>query len=85
MIDRSLEDGDTSKIQNAAREITFPDGSLCVIGIIDILQAWDFSKKLERFFKVYIRRKDREGISCVEPFKYASRFSDQMEEILEVS
>ena len=37
------------------------------IGVIDILQEWDFDKKMERFFKVQILHKDGKGVSAVEP------------------
>merc|ERR1712176_1683163 len=40
------------------------------IGIIDMLQKWDSSKKVERFLKTYFRCKNKAGISCVEPVFY---------------
>lgn len=43
-------------------------------GIIDILQEWNWKKKLERFYKMYIRGKDGDGLSCMEPIGYADRF-----------
>jgi hypothetical protein len=44
------------------------------IGLIDVLQEWNFAKKLERFYKVYILGNDRLGISTIEPVQYRSRF-----------
>jgi hypothetical protein len=44
------------------------------IGIIDILQEWNWQKKLEHYFKAYIGRSDAAGISAVEPNYYADRF-----------
>jgi len=44
------------------------------IGIIDMLQKWNYNKKLERYVKVYVRFKDPNGISCVEPIYYRKRF-----------
>jgi hypothetical protein len=32
-----------------------------VAGLIDILQEWNFSKKLERFFKTWMRGQDADG------------------------
>eukprot|EP01048_Picozoa_sp_COSAG05_P005182 COSAG05_NODE_301_length_11860_cov_30.927812_9_plen_222_part_00 len=40
------------------------------LGLIDILQVYDASKKIERCWKVYARRKDPEGISAIEPMAY---------------
>jgi hypothetical protein len=44
------------------------------IGIIDVLQRWNWKKRLERWFKVYFKLLDREGISAVSPSYYANRF-----------
>ena len=33
----------------------------CCAGLIDILQEWNFGKKLERFFKTWIRGQDADG------------------------
>jgi len=52
------------------------------MGIIDILQKYDISKKLERFAKIYLQCKDKEGISVVNPNKYAERFLRRISGIL---
>ncbi len=44
------------------------------IGIIDILQEWNFSKRLERFFKMYCKLLDGDGLSAMSPTFYADRF-----------
>lgn len=44
------------------------------IGIIDILQEWNWNKKLERFLKIYFKRCDGDGISAIEPVTYSERF-----------
>jgi hypothetical protein len=36
-------------------------------GVIDILQPYNASKKMERFLKVYLRCKNRDGISSTHP------------------
>ena len=44
------------------------------IGIIDMLQEWNFSKKMERFLKINFKRYDPDGISAIEPIAYSERF-----------
>lgn len=44
------------------------------IGIIDILQEWNYAKRLERFFKVYCKFLDADGLSAISPGPYAERF-----------
>nr|CCA15087.1 phosphatidylinositol4phosphate5kinase (PiPIPKD5) putative [Albugo laibachii Nc14] len=39
--------------------------SLYHFGIIDILQQWTFQKKVERFYKCHIKRKDSDGIKSL--------------------
>ena len=51
------------------------------IGIIDMLQKWNFKKKVERFIKIYFRCKDGKGISCMEPNEYRIRFLRKMKRI----
>jgi len=42
--------------------------------IIDILQEWNLKKKFERYFKIFFKRYDPEGISAIEPRAYQERF-----------
>ena len=44
---------------------------------------WNWKKKLERFFKTVVRRKDADGVSCVSPWPYQRRFMRSMHEITE--
>lgn len=44
------------------------------MGIIDILQEWNWEKKLERYFKIYFKFRDPEGLSAIQPDKYQARF-----------
>ncbi|RHY27664.1 hypothetical protein DYB32_006637 [Aphanomyces invadans] len=53
-------------------------------GIIDILQLWNFDKKLERNTKVLLLRKDPDGLSALPPTKYKDRFCSKMADILRV-
>jgi len=48
------------------------------MGMIDILQKYDFSKKLERFTKVYLLRKNKEGVSAQPVEPYCKRFIRQI-------
>lgn len=43
------------------------------MGIIDVLQRWTWIKRLERFFKVYVKLLDGEGLSAVSPTPYCQR------------
>ena len=54
-------------------------GRYC-IGIIDMLQKWDLNKRAERFIKG-LRGKDINGVSCVPPQQYQTRFMDKMKEM----
>eukprot|EP01029_Cantina_marsupialis_P027568 TRINITY_DN773027_c0_g1_i1.p1 TRINITY_DN773027_c0_g1~~TRINITY_DN773027_c0_g1_i1.p1 ORF type:complete len:988 (+),score=213.65 TRINITY_DN773027_c0_g1_i1:127-3090(+) len=47
-------------------------------GIIDILQHWTFSKKMERFFKTVFRCQNKNGISAVKPEEYQERFMENI-------
>ena len=52
-------------------------------GIIDILQEYTVSKRLERCWKVWVRRKPADGVSVMEPKAYRRRFIRAMESITE--
>jgi len=47
-----------------------------------MLQEWDFWKKVERFIKYKLLRKDPKGISAIDPYQYQRRFMDRMREII---
>jgi 1-phosphatidylinositol-4-phosphate 5-kinase len=53
------------------------------MGIIDILQKWTWSKKVERCFKLTLRCQESSGISAVSPTPYRQRFMRKMDEITE--
>lgn len=52
------------------------------IGIIDLLQAYDFSKKLERFYKKYARCQNSDLVSVLPPDDYAERYLNFLDKIL---
>ena len=47
------------------------------MGIIDMLQRWDTSKRAERAAKLALCR-DGNGLSAIEPIAYRSRFEEQV-------
>ena len=54
---RPLRDEETPffRVDNGGIEAALVEGPGCYqMGLIDILQAWDFQKKMERFFKVNV-------------------------------
>lgn len=53
-------------------------------GIIDFLQNWTFQKKLERAFKIYITRKDPDGLSVMPPLQYKARFQAKLDQIFDL-
>jgi 1-phosphatidylinositol-4-phosphate 5-kinase len=53
------------------------------MGIVDFQQQYDFSKKMERFFKVQIQGRSGDGLSCIEPVTYRDRFLGRMEELVD--
>ena len=54
--------------------VDLDDGRRIYIGIVDILQEFNFSKWQERLFKIWFRCNDPFGISSIEPVAYAERF-----------
>ncbi|KDO32428.1 hypothetical protein SPRG_22110 [Saprolegnia parasitica CBS 223.65] len=70
---------------NGTRRANTVVGPACYyFGIIDILQLWNFDKKLERGFKLHVLRKDPDGLSAVPPTAYKDRFCLKMAEILSI-
>ncbi|KAL3664699.1 hypothetical protein V7S43_010448 [Phytophthora oleae] len=52
------------------------------IGVIDMLQTWNWSKRVERFMKTIIFRNDPDGISAMPPKPYRDRFHRKLREII---
>lgn len=48
------------------------------MGLIDMLQQWNFRKRVEHFVRVYIFMQDKNGISVVNPRQYADRFQQRV-------
>jgi hypothetical protein len=53
-------------------------------GIVDFLQDWSTRKKIERAFKIYMTRKDPDGLSVMNPQPYKMRFQGKMDQIFDV-
>ncbi|KAG7387929.1 phosphatidylinositol-4-phosphate 5-kinase-like protein 1 [Phytophthora pseudosyringae] len=51
---------------------------LYYLGLIDMLQQWNFRKRVEHFIRVYLLLQDRHGISVVNPRQYADRFQQRV-------
>jgi len=59
------------------------DGTcIFVMGIIDILQCYNWGKKVERFLKVYFKCNDKDGLSAMDPDNYRKRFCSKMKHII---
>lgn len=67
----------------AAMSVNGP--ALYHFGVIDFLQEWTVSKKLERFYKSRMLRKDSDGVSSMPPRDYRARFQQKMAQIFAVS
>lgn len=44
-----------------------------MLGIIDYQQEWNVNKKLERFFKIYFKGADGDGLSAIRTDIYRDR------------
>lgn len=74
-----INDGVPSMAQSCRREAAYINGPrYYYFGIIDILQVWDWRKKLERTFKVWMKQQDRYGVSAIDPPRYQAPLSDPM-------
>lgn len=54
------------------------------MGIVDFLQDWNMTKRIERALKIYINRQDPGGISVMKPLPYRDRFQKKMAEIFDL-
>lgn len=54
------------------------------LGLVDMLQTWTWTKRLERLWKTFVLRHDGMGISAAPPKLYAERFQRKMRDILMV-
>ncbi len=84
--DIEVEDVNTSNIGiNAtfhAKSLVGP--AIYYLGIVDFLQDWTTMKVMERSFKIYVTRKDPDGLSVMPPLQYMQRFQKKMDQIFEI-
>ncbi|KAF0690367.1 Aste57867_18202 [Aphanomyces stellatus] len=78
----NMHPGSTFATQTA---ISVNGPALYQFGIIDFLQQWTLEKKMERFWKQYIKRKDPDGISAIPPKQYKLRFQQKMSQVFAIS
>jgi hypothetical protein len=55
--------------------------SIYHFGIVDFLQDWTVQKEIERNVKIYVSRKDPDGVSVMAPIPYKLRFQSKMDQI----
>ncbi|CAK4084430.1 unnamed protein product [Aphanomyces euteiches] len=55
---------------------------LYYVGVIDILQTWNWNKRLERWVKIWLRNKDPHGLSAIPPYAYQVRFESKLRDII---
>ncbi|KAG6947999.1 hypothetical protein JG688_00015293 [Phytophthora aleatoria] len=84
--DTSESIGNTERVKQStqclrAAEVVIGPG-FYYIGVIDMLQTWNWSKRLERFMKTVLFRKDPDGISAMPPKPYRDRFHRKLREII---
>ncbi len=60
------------------RPVYVEGASTYYLGLIDVLQKWDFWKKAEYYTKTWVLGYEREGISAIESKRYCKRFVDRV-------
>ena len=65
-----------------AQTVTGP--AIYHFGIIDFFQNWTFQKKVERAVKIYVMRKDPDGLSVMPPLQYKIRFQNKLDQIFDL-
>jgi len=68
--------------RGSANELIVP-GEVFVVGIVDILQQWDFSKRVESSLKALRRPLNAGSISAVDPRTFRVRLIDYISRIVE--
>ena len=71
LVIESLQSMEISTRRNTICSETHPEAYH--LGIIDFLQKWDLSKKMERAYKAI--KGDANNISAIEPIRYNCRFN----------
>jgi 1-phosphatidylinositol-4-phosphate 5-kinase len=61
--------------------VVFGPGGYC-LGVIDVLQRYTLSKRLERFVKCFVLRQNPRGVSVLPPDDYSVRFREQISRVI---
>jgi len=74
----------------AARDQGFPARAVVApshyyVAIVDVLQDWSLSKRLEQLVRVWLLGQPAEGISCAPPDVYAARFQSKIGSVFDHS
>jgi hypothetical protein len=69
----------------AAEEADDDDGEVFVLGIVDILQQWDFSKRVESSIKALRRPLQAGSISAVDPKAFKARLLEYVARVVVVT
>ena len=72
--DASVADSRPYSLDTTFKASSVTGPALYYLGIVDFLQDWTFAKRVERAIKIYIMRKDPDGLSVMEPLAYMERF-----------
>ena len=66
---------------SAFKAHTLTGPAVYYFGIVDFLQDWTTKKTIERHLKIYVTRKDADGLSVMQPLQYMKRFQNKMDQI----
>jgi hypothetical protein len=88
-VGNALQHEDGSKKQHSGPSSTFlahtvTGPAVYHLGIVDFLQNWTLHKRIERLGKIYVQRKDPDGLSVMHPLQYKLRFQAKMEQIFDL-
>jgi len=74
----SWQKSDTSSLSSRNQFKSSCGNYIYHVSVIDFLTMFNFEKKMESFYKVYVKNQNAKLISCVEPKLYGSRFRNFM-------
>ncbi|KAJ8602173.1 hypothetical protein CTAYLR_003540 [Chrysophaeum taylorii] len=66
-------------------DATFGGPSAYTLAIIDLLQEWNWAKKLERAYKIIFRCRPPLGLSAIDPVRYQRRFMARVHDIIPIA
>ena len=66
------------QVVQSKRESHIVTRQVYYFGVIDVLQKWTWRKRVERWWKIWILRRDPKGISVIQPEVYRTRFMEKV-------